>query len=40
MQTIKGIPWRGIGIGIILVIGLSLWAQYTSNVVQGSAVAI
>ena len=35
----KDIPWRGIGVGIIFVIGLSIWAQYTSNVVQGSPVA-
>jgi len=39
MQTREGIPWRGIGVGIIFTIGLSIWAQYSTNVVQGSPVA-
>jgi len=39
MQTTNGIPWRGIIVGTIFTIGLSVWAQYSENIVQGAAVA-
>ena len=39
MKNSNRVPWRGIGVGIILVVGLSIWAQYSCNIVQGSPVA-
>ena len=39
MKASKDIPWKGIGVGVIFTIVLSVWAQYTTNIVQGSPIA-
>ena len=35
MRSSTSIPWRGIGVGIIFTILLSLWAQYSTNIGDG-----
>ena len=36
MNHSSNIPWRGIGVGVIFVILLSVWAQYSENVADAA----